>query len=108
LNYAAARRCLEKAMTLSGQKEKKDLKRLALLKEYESKWANLKLLPAELADLGNHLRARLSEQGCDHTLRLTQEWLGASKVAKAKGVMDALRNQGGYCDCEVLYNVVSG
>jgi hypothetical protein len=108
LNYAAARRCLEKAMTLSERKDKKDLKRLALLNEYDLKWADLKLMPAELAELGNHLCARLSEQGCDHTLRLTQEWLGERGVAKVKGVIDALRNQGGYCDCEVLYNVVRG
>jgi hypothetical protein len=106
LNYAAARRCLEKAVTLSERKDKKDLKRLALLKEYESQWADLNLTPTQLAELGNHLRARLSEQGCDHTFRFTQEWLQASNVGKTKGVMDALRNRGAYCDCEVLNNVV--
>jgi len=108
LNYAAARHCLEKAMTFSERKDKKDLKRLALLKGYESQWADLALTPTQLAELGNHLQARVSENGCDHTLRFTQEWLKAENVAKSKAVMDDLRNQGGYCDCEVLKNVVAG
>ena len=86
--------------------DKKDLKRFALLKEYENQWADLNLTPAELEELGNHLRARLLEKGCDHTLRLTQEWMAT--VGKTKGVIHGLRNLGGYCDCEVLNNVVSG
>ena len=106
LNYVAARRCLERAMHLSERKDKKDLKRFALLKEYENQWADLNLTPVELEELGNHLRPRLLEKGCDHTLRLTQQWMAT--VGKTKGVIDGLRNLGGYCDCEVLSNVVSG
>ena len=108
LNYPAARHCLEKAMSLSDRKDKKDLKRLALLMESESQWAGLNLTPAQLAELGNHLRTRLSENRCDHTLRFTDEWLKTSAVGKIKNVIVALRNQGGYCDCEVLNYVVVG
>jgi hypothetical protein len=108
LNYAAARHCLEKAMTCSERKDKKDMKRLALLKEYQSQWGDLALTPTQLVALGYHLQARVSEKGCDHTLRFTQEWLKAENVAKTKAVMDALRIQGGNCDCEVLNNVATG
>lgn len=108
LNYAAARRCLEQAMSLLEQKDRKDLKRLALLKEYEAQWAELSLTPSQLDELGSYLQSRLTEKGCDHTLRHTQEWLQNIGTGNKKGVIDALRNQGGYCDCEVLNNVVSG
>jgi hypothetical protein len=108
LNYAAARHCLEKAMNLSERKDKKYLKRLALLKECESQWADLNLTPAQLAELGSHLEARLLENRCDHTLRFTQEWLQTHNREKTKGAIEALRNHGGYCDCEVLNNVVVG
>lgn len=107
LNYSAALDCLERAMNLSGQRDKKDLRRLALLKEYEADWKDLNLTPAQLQALGDHLNQKLLEEGCDHTLRCTQEWLKALSIAKPKSVMDALRNRGGYCDCEVLNNVVS-
>lgn len=108
LNYVAARRCLEKAMSLSDQKDKKDLKRLALLKECESTWTDLKLTPAQLEELGEHIRARLSESGCDHSLRFSEEWFQTANVGKTAALKEALRNQGGYCDCEVLNNVVVG
>jgi len=37
LDYSSARRCLERAMELSGKRDRKDLKRLALLREGEQK-----------------------------------------------------------------------
>jgi hypothetical protein len=72
LNYVAARQCLERAMSLSERKDKKDLKRLALLKEGEFAWTELKLTPAQLEELGQFLRAKLSQSECDHTLRFTE------------------------------------
>jgi hypothetical protein len=108
LNYSAARQYLERAMSLSAQKDKKDMKKLALLIEYGNQWTELELTPAQLEDLGKYLRARLRENGCDHTLRFTRERLmGASRV-KTKGFIEAVRNRGGFCDCEVLNNVVMG
>jgi hypothetical protein len=108
LNYAAALRCLERAMSNSGRKDKKDLKKLAQLKEYEGLWASLNLSPPQLAELGNHLSAKLEEQSCDHTLRFTKEWLEVTNVANVKSVIQGLRSQGGFCDCEVLNNVALG
>ncbi len=108
LNYPAARQSLERTISLSGQKDKKDMKRLALLSEYASQWTELALTPSQLEDLGNHLRAKLPENGCDHTLRFTLLWLREAGHGKTKGVIEALRNRGGFCDCEVLNNVVTG
>jgi len=108
LSYGMARGALERAMSLAGKPDKKDMKRLALLKEYESKWAELSLTPEELAALGQHLENRLAESPCDHTLHQTESWLEAKGAGDAKRVLEAIRNKGGYCDCEVLANVVRG
>ena len=108
LNYSAARQSLERAISLSVQKDKKDMKRLALLIEHENQWTELGLTPSQLEDLGNHLSVKLPENGCDHTLRFTLGWLQEASFGKTKGVIEALRNRGGFCDCEVLKNVVIG
>jgi hypothetical protein len=108
LNYSAARLSLERAMSLSGRKGKKDMKRLALLNEYENQWRGLGLTPSQLDDLGKYLSVKLAGHACDHTLRFTLEWLHEADHRKSKGVIEALRNRGGFCDCEVLNNVVRG
>ena len=49
------------------------------------------------------LDAALPVRGCDHTLRLVREW--AQQQAIAFDVLQAwCRENGGYCDCEVLAN----
>ncbi len=52
----------------------------------------------------DHLHQRLSEEGCDHTLRLTRAW-AEQEARDWTALADALREAGGYCDCEVLANV---
>lgn len=60
------------------------------------------------ADLFHHLFDSLNEQlgadECDHSLRLTEEFLADTDV-DAEAVIEWLAEQGGYCDCEVLANV---
>eukprot|EP01034_Spumella_vulgaris_P039476 gene39476-48780_t len=104
LNFRGARTSLERAMSLSAQRNPKDLKHLALLREYESKWEALPLTPDELQNLGTYLSAQLATHGCDHTPRLTKEWLAQFSPGKHEQKLKALRNWGGYCDCEVLAN----
>jgi Protein of unknown function (DUF2695) len=41
---------------------------------------------------------------CDHTLKLTRQWMRAHGVDEAANVPE-LEKRGGYCDCEVLFNV---
>ncbi|WP_235950814.1 DUF2695 domain-containing protein [Heyndrickxia shackletonii] len=49
----------------------------------------------------------INSEGCDHTHKLTKSWL-ENNVPKSKisKIIKAMRNQGGFCDCEVLLNVV--
>ncbi len=106
LNYPAARSSFEKALASSNQRTPKDLKHLALLREYEAKWNELPLTPDELSRLGGHLGQVLAVQGCDHTSRYTREWLARWSPDKQDQKLKALRHWGGYCDCEVLGNAV--
>jgi hypothetical protein len=106
LGYPAARRCLERAMAIAGKPDKKDLKRLALLKEYDTKWAQLSLTPDQLAALGRYLERSLVERPCDHTLRHTENWLRERNIGHVGQVLQAIRNEGAFCDCEVVLNVV--
>ena len=102
LNYRSALTCLERAIALSGRKDKKDMKKLALLKEAQAEWADVNLNRHQLDDLGRHLRERLAENGCDHSLRFTDEWLLAKQFASPERVIEGLGNQVGYCDCNVV------
>ena len=42
--------------------------------------------------------------GCDHSLTFTREFLEKQEV-DVESVLDWIVNEGGGCDCEVLYNV---
>ena len=65
--------------------------------------ARLPLPDLHMQALFDMLDASLRERECDHTLRLVREWAERQGVA-----LDALvawcRENGGYCDCEVLAN----
>ncbi|XZG69534.1 DUF2695 domain-containing protein [Chitinibacteraceae bacterium HSL-7] len=106
LNYPDARKNFEKALALAGQRSSKEIKHLALLREYESKWAAFPLTPEELQSLGRYLADHLAEQGCDHSTRHTKAWLVQHALGKPEHKLKALRHWGGYCDCEVLANAV--
>ena len=106
LNYPGARISLEASLRISGQRSSKDLKRLALLREYEGKWEELLVTPEELANLGKFLERALAEAPCDHSPKHTRMWLAEHSPSKIDSKLKAFRHWGGYCDCEVLNNVV--
>ncbi len=88
-------------MSLSKEEKK------ALLKAYEenqNKKYILKKIDAK--SLFDYITKQLSQNGCDHTLCHTQEWL--SKKIKNEDlrqqILNEIRNDGGYCDCEVIMN----
>lgn len=105
LNYPAAEASLQKAIQTSGSPEKRDLKKLALLREYKAKWKALALQPEQLASLGSYLETGLFKTPCDHTTRLTTDWLKQAGLRDTSAILNGLRDQGGYCDCEILNNV---
>lgn len=67
--------------------------------------AVLPITVAELDALFGYLQRELAESGCDNTLRTTSNWLGERNHDVA-AVSTWLRERGGYCDCEVLLNVL--
>jgi len=57
----------------------------------------------DLRELFDHLD-REGAPPCDHTLRETEAFL-RSRGLNVERVLPWLREHGGYCDCEVIYNV---
>ena len=47
----------------------------------------------------------MREHGCDNTSRATKAWARREEVPWA-WLRDALEERGGFCDCEVLLNVL--
>ena len=61
-------------------------------------------LPNELMQaLFDMLDVELLRCGCDHTLRLIRRWL-ASEGLPVEPMVEWLKDNGGYCDCEALAN----
>ena len=63
----------------------------------------LPLADADMEALFDMLDNRLQEGSCDHTRRLTEEWLRSLNhpVTDVTRWLDA---NGGFCDCEILAN----
>ncbi|MEX2170786.1 MAG: hypothetical protein WD851_15825 [Pirellulales bacterium] len=109
LNYDRAILCLEMAMSLSGKRDKRDLKRLAMLRESVLQWRKLPLTPVELRELGEYL----VEQGADkemygRSLKFTSQWLEQKCFTNVNAILQALNDRGGRTDFTILYNVVRG
>ncbi|PJZ76306.1 DUF2695 domain-containing protein [Leptospira neocaledonica] len=105
LNYKEAIDSFTKYLDLKGR-DKKDLKKLAFLRESQVEWEDLILSPKELNDLGNYLNSNLNRIACDHSLAITKKYLeGKYSKSDLKRIVSSLQNRGGFCDCEVLANV---
>jgi len=59
---------------------------------------------AQLQTLFDYLDNKLTEEGCDHSLRLTKQFAESNQLPY-EGLKVWLASLGGYCDCEVLANV---
>jgi len=57
----------------------------------------------DLSDLFNFLKLK-GASSCDHTLEATKLFLHGRKLPADK-ILVWLRQHGGHCDCEVIYNV---
>lgn len=65
------------------------------------------LAPAEASALFDHIARQLRYpvlERCDHTLRHTEDWC-ALEWFDWLSVREWLHSAGGFCDCEVLFNV---
>lgn len=80
-----------------------------LLNDYKKreKQVFIKSLPfakEHFIGLFDFLNNKLSDEGCEHTLRFTEEYLNDEGLY-AEEVIEFLEENGGYCDCEILANV---
>jgi hypothetical protein len=91
---------------LDSRRDRRDLKKLTLLREREEWWTGLGLTPTQLAELGDHLGRTLAGSPCNHTLCHTRVWLAQSGGASTDQILQAIKDRGGYCDCEVLSNIL--
>lgn len=55
--------------------------------------------------LFDFLDEELEKNGCDDRLKLTQQFLETNHIENIEQVENWLKENGGFCDCEVLYNV---
>lgn len=55
--------------------------------------------------LFDYLDNQLEENGCDHSNKLTAEFLEKNKISNIENVLNWLADNGGHCDCEILANV---
>ena len=66
------------------------------------------MTPERLKALGFFLMAALGDPEaswqCDHTLKHTVAWLQANEGTQEE--LDYIQDQGGYCDCEVILNII--
>jgi hypothetical protein len=60
--------------------------------------------PGERECLPCYLGRMVSEFGCDNGLRWSRNWRDRN-APRATALPDRLRDRGGFCDCEVLFNV---
>jgi hypothetical protein len=66
--------------------------------------AELPLPDEQLQALFDALDRKLAIRGCDHSRRLTRSFL-EQRGLPVDEVFSWLDEHGGYCDCEVLFNV---
>lgn len=56
-------------------------------------------------NLFDFLDEKLEEHDCDDSLNLTKKFLETNHIENIEEVENWLKENGGFCDCEVLYNV---
>jgi Protein of unknown function (DUF2695). len=73
----------------------------------ELRWSSpaLGLTPAQQAALAAAVDTGLRRNGCDNTLRAAQQWAADAGVNWPR-LRSRLRGNGGYCDCEIVFNVL--
>ena len=84
-------------------------KQKELLKDYKLKAkqsfvASLPFPKEYFTDLFDFLNEALENEGCDHTLKLTEEYL-RTKGIYSESAVGFFQENDGFCDCEVLSNV---
>lgn len=90
------------AMAKLSKQERRARIKIVQTSERAELLASMPLSPQQLNSLLDYLDANL--KSCDHTTKLTDIFLHVEKLNK-DCVLPWLADHGGYCDCEVLYNL---
>ena len=61
----------------------------------------------QVTELCVFIENRIEKNGCDHSLKNTFEWAEKNAINKAD-LIDILELNGGFCDCEVTFNLPEG
>src|SRR5262249_17667305 len=85
------------------QNRRKAPKNAARGAERDAIHSSLPLTPEQMRSLCDFVDQQLSESECDGTLRAALLFLEQQQLP-VDPVVSWLRNNGGYCDCEVLAN----
>ncbi|HSY10021.1 MAG TPA: DUF2695 domain-containing protein [Candidatus Dormibacteraeota bacterium] len=88
---------------MSNDPRKEELKKAWKEQERQKLIASIPMPQQDLRNLLDHLD-RENPQPCDHTLRETIEFL-KKRGLDVEHIVPWLREHGGYCDCEVIFNV---
>ena len=80
---------------------KRELRQKARL-EFEQ---SLPISRDDFQNLFDFLDEKFSNEECDDKLTFTFEFLEKKEIKNIEEVESWLRDNGGYCDCEVLYNI---
>ena len=83
---------------------KKDLLKKFKKETKENLKSSLPIPVETFKALFDHLDMKLNEQECDDTLAITIEYLETENLP-LDSTVEWLKNNGGFCDCEVLANI---
>ena len=65
-----------------------------------------KILTPEHIHWDDFEEAMMDLAKCDHTTKGARSILQTIKVVDVEGTLEHFKAMGGYCDCEILFNVV--
>ncbi len=83
---------------------RKAIQRELVEKERQEFLKTLPVAPEIIIELFDHLDKELEANGCEHDYSITKAFL-ASKKYNGDQIFEWFRENGGYCDCEILYNI---
>lgn len=93
-------------MAIKDEKAKrKEIKNALREKEREAFEQSLPMSQDMFEALFEYLDYTSQETFCEHSFRMTLQFLKENNVANKDLILDWLESNGGHCDCEVLANV---
>ncbi|MCE9552166.1 MAG: DUF2695 domain-containing protein [Planctomycetes bacterium] len=109
LAYRDAISSLEKSLLVAGTGDRRDLRRLALLRQAADEWSQFPLTLRQIENLGQFLLSNgAHEEPQGRSMRWTKQWLIDNHHQDPTEVINAFSKRGAYTDFQVFHNVVHG